>query len=282
MKKLLPVAIVLLASFGSVGRAQYVGSADVLRPVYRCSMSGGYRMSSSVPAEYTYFPREASVAWLYRDAGPDHVYLWRKFNGTDHMDTMISTEGAPAYTMEGDLGFMSTTLKPGMNQMWRAVSLTLGHATFSVNESLPPGFSREGFTAYAYQRLPDDMADVSPWPTPTLTSISSGNLSMQLNRKAGGAVWSCVYNGVEFLNRADYGRLLQSAMFTHPGSYRMSNYTAQPVVCNPTEAGFAWYNPNRSYGSPLVSFSAAGNTASTTCVPSNSCHRTLEETPITP
>jgi len=65
----------------------------------------------------------------------------------------------------------------------------------------------------------------------SITSLTAGNVTIEVNDKAGGSVWSWKYKGHEYLNRFDYGRLFQPAFFAEVST---NNY-------NPTEGGAGSY-----------------------------------------
>lgn len=256
-------ALFALAGSAPLMRGQYPGAADVLNPVYRC-ISGPYYFSSSLPSEYHSATRDAAVTWLHSSGGTGRTNLVRLSNGTEHLDSIFASEGS--YTIEGGLGYMTNSQLDGMLPLARGVDANAHHGLFTQLESFG-SFTPEYFGAYSYQRDPDDFPEASPWPTPNISTLTDGNLSIQVNKKAGAAIWSWKYNGVEFINRHDYGRLFQGAVFTDPGFTATSPYSGGGVVCNPTEAGSASASPNRNFGSPYVSLSTTSNTLATSCVP---------------
>lgn len=65
-----------------------------------------------------------------------------------------------------------------------------------------------------------------------LITFTNGSTSFTANLVCGGAVWSLQYQGVEYLNRHDYGRLIQSAFFAQPTGLGGSG-----PIYNPTEGG---------------------------------------------
>src|SRR5207244_5228310 len=83
---------------------------------------------------------------------------------------------------------------------------------------------------------------------------------VESNEVAGGATWRWFWNGVQFVNHADYGREIQSAFYYG---------TRQDV--NPNEAAdrltFSFLDPSIRHGSPVLQFKNQGTTQITRAVP---------------
>ena len=81
----------------------------------------------------------------------------------------------------------------------------------------------------------------------TIASVSAGGITIASNVAAGCALWSWKWNGKEFLNQRDFGRLIQSSISV--GSHGS-------FVPNPTEAGDKYSTPNmrpsERHGSPCI------------------------------
>jgi len=84
---------------------------------------------------------------------------------------------------------------------------------------------------------------------------------VQSNEVAGGATWRWFWNGVQFLNHADYGREIQGAFY-----YGTS-------LLNPNEAGdlmtFSFLDQSLKHGSPILRFEDQGTTQITRAIPLN-------------
>jgi hypothetical protein len=91
------------------------------------------------------------------------------------------------------------------------------YALLAPSESLP-GYNPQPLTAYGYRRFGN--------ASEVLLSLSAGGVTVQSNEVAGGATWRWFWNGVQFLNHADYGREIQAAFY----------YGTTPDL-NPNEAG---------------------------------------------
>jgi len=81
----------------------------------------------------------------------------------------------------------------------------------------------------------------------TIASTSAGGVTVGLNPATGCALWSWKWNGKEFLNQRDYGRLVQTSIsVASRGSF----------TPNPTEAGDTYstpyMSPSEKHGSPCV------------------------------
>lgn len=72
-----------------------------------------------------------------------------------------------------------------------------------------------------------------------LLGLDAGGVTIASNRFAGGALWSWVHRGTEYVDTTDYGREIQTALFwTDPSSSLFTKYHA-----NPTEAGDFYSGP---------------------------------------
>ena len=121
------------------------------------------------------------------------------------------------------------------------------------SESLP-GYNPQPLAAYGYPRF-GNVSEVQ-------LSLSPGGVTVQSNEVAGGATWRWFWNGVQFLNHADYGREIQAAFY----------YGTTPDL-NPNEAGdrltFNFLDPSIKHGSPVLQFQNQGTTQITRAVPLN-------------
>jgi hypothetical protein len=90
----------------------------------------------------------------------------------------------------------------------------------------------------------------------SLDTLTVGNVTVTSNAKCGGAVWSMQYHGVEYINRHDYGRLMQSALFAYNGPGHIG------PIYNPTEGGANYVpgvSPITEMGSPCGGLYHTGN-----------------------
>jgi hypothetical protein len=82
--------------------------------------------------------------------------------------------------------------------------------------------------------------------SPTSASVSAGGITIASNVLAGCALWSWKWNGKEFLNQRDFGRLIQSSITVSRGDF----------IPNPTEAGDRYSTPDmrssEKHGSPCA------------------------------
>jgi len=185
-----------------------------------------------------------------------------------------STEGANGYGWLSPIT-SSPTGTSAMTAISRALNpSTARHALVSSNETLANYTQLQALNIYGYPRYVDEL------PTSTDAahnlSLSAGGITVTSNPVAGGAVWSLQYNGFEYINSHDYGRLLQTAIFSDPGLSAQSQvYPGQIISCNPTEGGAAGYINNVQYnqGSQILELYNNGNVQTSRCVP-------LEFTPL--
>jgi len=153
------------------------------------------------------------------------------------------------------LGFpWSSASIPGVTQLTEAFDSTTGdYALLSPSETLS-GYNPQPLTAYGYPRYGN--------ASEMLLSLSAGGATVESNEIAGGTTWRWFWNGVQFLNHADYGREIQGAFYYPPGQ-----------DLNPNEAGdgltFPDLDPSIRHGSPVLQFANQGTTQVTRAVPLN-------------
>lgn len=171
----------------------------------------------------------------------------------DHMVSTDPTEGAPDYVLEGTLAHGWSAAKDGMDALVRYYSSSRYDHAAGFGSAAPAGYATEGALAWVYPRY--GLADED------LATLSGAEVSLGLNRVAGGAAWSLRWGGVEFLSAYDFGRQLQVA-FQMNGAGEADN---------PTEAGDAYAAPGDPegwrHGSPLLDLSIDGRTVSTSTRP---------------
>ena len=191
---------------------------------------------------------------------PDLVAINRLFNGAagaaaDHMYSLNPDEGAPAYHYEGPLGWVAAAPVLGTEMIHRAHRAEPFDHTLAFAGSIPAGYRDEGAMGYAYRR--SGVQDVD------MVELAGSEVTVGVNRVAGGSVWSLRWNGKEFVNRYDFGRQIQIA-------FQLNNAGEDD---NPTEAGDSHATPETPagwrHGSPLLSLelNPGGRTLSTLTQP---------------
>ena len=262
------LSVFLLALLGAIwvspARSQEPGTPIVLNTVWRDNLGTDLRMSTNNSTERDAHTIEGSVYYFANTNITGTTLMYRLFSSPDHMDSDVAGEGG--YTTEGGIGYPWNSQLTGMVQVHRGYDSNSHHALISSNETLS-GYTLEGFTLYAYPRYGDG-TPTSTSPTHNL-SLTAGGITIASNAVAGGAVWSLQWNGEEFINSHDYGRLLQTALNTDPGfDTNSTTYPGSPVSTNPTEAGASGYIGGTMYhdGSPCISLSNSGNTQTSSWV----------------
>lgn len=180
--------------------------------------------------------------------------LHRKATG-DHMDSNSKTEGASSgYVYEGTLGYPLKQTFVGAAELRRWKHLKgLDHMLgFSHEDTAAMGYQKEVLHGHGYPRFGTATAN--------LTTVSAAGVGISANRVAGGAIWSLTHKGTQYINRHDYGRLLQVVLSLS------STYGADM----PTEAGSRWSGPGypgKQQGSPALSLAVSGGILKTAARP---------------
>jgi len=227
-------------------------SPTVIRTLYRVFVNGADRMTTFGPNERGSYPVEAQVYYVPDQMASNRTTLNRLINagGIDHADAIGTLNG---YSVDQPIGYPWTNSSiPALVPILEGLnSLTGDYAMVAPRETLP-GYTAQPLPAYGYPRYGN--ADE------VLLILSAGGVTVQSNAVAGGALWRWFWNGVQFVNNADYGRQIQ-ADFYYPAS---QNY-------NPTEAGDFYHrsDPILAHGSPLLMFENQGTTQITRAVPLN-------------
>lgn len=253
--------------------AQQPGALVVLNPLWRVNV-GADKMTTPHPSERDAFTYDGVAYYLARDTFSGAVPLYRTYSGYDHMDSTIFNEGYPTYITEGGIGYAWPSQLSGMTQVYRSYNSSTGdHAILSPYETLS-GYSPEGFSAYAYPRYGASQSLHTAYLDSSSAIATSGNLTVTINRAAGGAIWSWNLDGYEFVNRHDHGRLFQGAIFSQAwdpqvqGGPTYSAYIATlPRQFNPTEAGSGGPTLEPFFGSPCSSLLVSSNVISTRSIP---------------
>jgi hypothetical protein len=226
----------------------------ILRTLYRVVFPHGDRTTISRSADRGLYPIEAQLYYvLDSQTGTGQVPLNRMINaaGLDHADATGPLDG---YSLDEVLGYgWSDASLPGVTQIAEGFnSVTYDHAMLGAGESLL-GYVSQPLFAYGYSRY-GDAGEV-------LLTLSAGGVEVQSNAVAGGVVWRWTWNGMQFVNKSDYGRQIQAAFYYPPSS----------GTYNPNEAGdfYPRSDPRVAHGSPLFRFENQGNTQITRAIPLN-------------
>jgi hypothetical protein len=171
----------------------------------------------------------------------------------DHMASTSSSEGSPAFSLEGELAVGWAAEQPGTDLLCRYLSSSPYDHDAAFTSDPPSGYAAEGGLLWVYPRygLDDEV----------LTTISGSEVDLGVNLVGGGAVWSLEWNGLEFLSAYDFGRQLQIAF--------QANNAGEDD--NPTEAGDGHSSPSDAegwrHGSPLLDITTGSGTVHTTTRP---------------
>lgn len=224
----------------------------LLRTLYRVSVSGADRVTTTGSDERSNNPLEAQVYYVPDQSASGRTALNRLVNssGMDHADAVSTLAG---YSQDLVLGYpWSSASLAATVQLAEAFNNNGGdHALLAPSENIP-GYSPQPLVAYGYPRFGN--------ASEVLLSLSAGGVTVESNKVAGGTTWRWFWNGVQFLNHADYGREIQGAFY----------YAGRNDV-NPNEAGdrltFSFLDPSIRHGSPVLDFKNQGTMQVTRAVP---------------
>jgi hypothetical protein len=194
--------------------------------------------------------------WFYIPAQeePDTHPLYRLFSPgiPDHMDS--PTEGG--YTRETLLGHPSDASDGVTESIWRWHRPASGeHVTGFGDEDLTPnGYQPEGELGYGYRRYRSDR--VAP------LEVNGTAIRVVANLAAGGAISELWWNGKQFVNQKDYGRLMQIACNLNPVAESDNPTEGGDVHTPPAGLDARW-----SHGSPLINAEVNGTVLTTACHP---------------
>jgi hypothetical protein len=226
------------------------------------------RWAAPIPADGDYLttdaplPEPAGVTcqgqlfYIPTDQQPGTHPLYRLYeaNLDDHMDSIQL--GEAGYAFEDRLGYAYDASDGVTEEIWRWFRPADGrHATAFGEEDLSPqGYQREGILGYGYPRY--GAAQELP------LVVEGSQVTLVANLAAGGAISELWWQGRQFINQKDYGRLIQIACNMDP--------TAE--LDNPTEGGDEYSppaeaDPRWGHGSPLISAEVAGTFLRTACHP---------------
>jgi len=175
--------------------------------------------------------------------------FYRAVNGSKHLVTG-SSSGEGAYAIEGVVGYgySASSAPAGTVNVFRSYSaLYAGYTLSSPNYSIASYDSIQYLNKYGYPRYNSNTS---------LLTLNGTAIGIKSNRVAGGSIWELSWNGKQFVNTSDYGRLIQSSMNLGDGAL-------------PTEGGDKHFSANSSFchGSPLIEAYNSGSTQVTTAVP---------------
>jgi len=220
----------------------------LLTTLYRF-LNGSDRWSTSGESERINYPLEAQTYYVAGQSATGRTALNRLVNssGTDHADAVSDVSG---YSQDMLLGYpWTSSVNPAMVQLAEAFNSSTGdYALLAPSETLP-GYAPQPLAAYGYPRY-GGLSEVE-------LSLSAGGVTVESNEVAGGAIWRWNWNGVQFVNHADYGREIQDAFYFGTGP------------TNPTEAGdrLQFVDPSLRHGSPIIQFQNQATTQVTRAVP---------------
>jgi len=192
----------------------------VLNPIWRVTVNNSDSMSTPLLAEMLAYQSDGSLFYVPQSLRRDTIPLYRLSNGADHMDSIQA--GESGYGTEGIMGFPFTTptAAQGIVGMFRGLNGS-GDRMLLKKDETRSGYTSSALGIYGYPRyghLGEGM-----------NAITGGGITASSNTVAGGAVWSWVYNGTEFIDTQNFGRSIQTAMFwTGP---------VDGKLYNPNEAG---------------------------------------------
>jgi hypothetical protein len=207
-------------------------------------------MSTVSASERKKFPSNGQTWYLAAAALPATGPLYREYKAappSDHMDS--SKPKVRGYVEQEILGYgLADSSQPGTRQLLRYYDPATGdHVTPGPHQRLPAAYAlNEKFPLWSYPRYNNRAA--------VLLGASANGVTAEINKVAGGAVWSWTWKGRQFINTHDYGREMQMSLF-----YKRHN---------PTQAGDGFYGDLADmHGSPLVSSSAAAGVIKTASHP---------------
>jgi len=196
---------------------------------------------SESPARATFLGQRFYAPDSSADGDVPIYRLYHRAPGTDaddHMASTSATEGSPDYSLEALLAHGWSSEREGTGLLTRYISTSPYDHDAAFEAEPPAGYAPEGGLAWVYPRYGTSDEE--------LTTISGAEVTLGVNRVAGGAVWSLQWGGIEFLSAYDFGRQLQIA-FQANGAGEGDN---------PTEAGDAHAAPSDPdgwrHGSPLL------------------------------
>jgi len=232
------------AAQASANPKAYHGSVGPYMPLnvlWRIRTGGGDRTITADPTERDAYPLDGAIFYVPIKDHPalGTVPLYRLFNGSDHMVSLDPNEGATqGYHVEEILGYPFVSQEPGTSELIRTYNPATGHHSLRNSTGLDTeqGYIDQRMGVFGYPRYYNQSEQ--------LLSLSGGEITVNSNLVAGGALWQWTWNGVQVINNWDNGRQIQTDVF--PLDY-----------ANPTEAGDTWSTwnspptPAVNHGSPI-------------------------------
>jgi hypothetical protein len=220
------------------------GAAIPLSVLWRDVVGLTDRMTTTLADERDLFQREGALFYIPLHPQPDSIPLWRLWDGwRDHMDSVYPDEGS--FAMEQVLGYPWVAPAPlpqlgdtvvQLTPIERRFNISTGDHALSYPSEALSGYSRELLYVYGFHRYKQR---ATSFLTTTRTELNTfaprvnSTLTVRSNRIAGGAVWEWIWNGIDFVDTADFGREVQSTLFWRDSTVG----DGQQDLAAPTEAG---------------------------------------------
>ncbi len=195
--------------------------------------------------------------YLAASSQPGTLALYRLYNGSDNMDSTTAGEGG--YQTLAVLGYPFASQTIGTSPMFRFRDPNRSngdHATPPQAEYTPIqslGYLQENSMGYGYSRYGQALT--------SLTTFSGGGVQASANAVAGGAIWSWIYNGTEYVANLAGQRYVTLGNQIQPAFF----YPTAAGTENPTQAGdgaCCSYNTSQYaedvHGSPVASMAVTG------------------------
>lgn len=208
-------------------------------------------------------------------SGTQHLYGLYANNIADHMIAEFAS--VSGYTNDqGIMGCPYSTQVTGTARIWRWWNMIetdhLAAYPKPVENPIAAGYIKDtnlfGYGFPRYKSYCEAKFDGSPG----LDTCGGTQITVGTNAAAGGAIFTLIWNGKQFINDWDYGRQIQIA------ENSVSSCSGYNCADNPTEAGDKWGcnrtnsdNPPhlawRAHGSPITNYSCASNILNTSTHP---------------
>jgi hypothetical protein len=181
---------------------------------------------------------------------------------SDRMDSPTPNEGGYSEIALQGYAFSSNS-QLGLSQYARYFKPGTAHGTLGAYGQTS-GWNAEPLPFFGWARYNSGNVLSS--------TTTGGGIQAAINLAAGGTIWSWTWNGIQFVNTADYGREIQSDFFCYASSGCSQGWSSgqNPTTQNPNEAGdnaSTSTDPDNLHGSPLASYSISANEIRTTTVP---------------
>lgn len=209
------LAGILLGSACLPSLAEAQSFADELREhqvvcsvLWRTKVGTKDRMTTASQSEASNFQLEAQVAYAPLENDTDRSPIYRLFHSGvgDHMLSAVTNE-APGYALEASVAFpwKAADAPAGTARLLRGWNSSLqDHAPMVAGLELPGYISQFFGGHWAFPRYDSKLLERE--------TITGSEISLSSNLIAGGAIDSWTWNGKQFVNDLDYGRLIQSSL----------------------------------------------------------------------